>query len=336
MALAAAGTALIVQNKGGGHGEIGYHLAMQLAKEKGLKVTMITDTAAKMGTPPFNAYKDLEAAGVTLKQADLKAGGLKAAMAGMAPCDYVFHNDNVCADEVQEIVAPWKPKAYAYVSSGGMYKPLESGPLVETGAVKEDNKQLGIEKTAAAKGLRWSAFRPQYIYGPKTNKPEYLDWFLDRIVRDVPFPLPSDGSRFTTLSNAIDVAGMMACVVGKEDAAAGQVFNCANDVLLSHKDLVSMIAKELGKDPAAVLSKVVFYEPAALKGLELPKKGKFPFRETNFGVGVDKAKSVLGFAPKCRLADDLKWYIEDYLLADKHTNELNREWDEAVIKAVSK
>ena len=27
--------ALIIQNKGGGHGEIGYHLALQLASEKG-------------------------------------------------------------------------------------------------------------------------------------------------------------------------------------------------------------------------------------------------------------------------------------------------------------
>jgi hypothetical protein len=27
---------LIIQNKGGGHGEIGYHLALQLVKEKGM------------------------------------------------------------------------------------------------------------------------------------------------------------------------------------------------------------------------------------------------------------------------------------------------------------
>lgn len=36
--VAMAASALIVQNKGGGHGEIGYHLALKLAKEKGLKV----------------------------------------------------------------------------------------------------------------------------------------------------------------------------------------------------------------------------------------------------------------------------------------------------------
>jgi hypothetical protein len=36
--MAAGERALIIQNKGGGHGEIGYHLALNLAKEKGLKV----------------------------------------------------------------------------------------------------------------------------------------------------------------------------------------------------------------------------------------------------------------------------------------------------------
>ena len=37
--VAMAASALIVQNKGGGHGEIGFHLALKLAKEKGLKVS---------------------------------------------------------------------------------------------------------------------------------------------------------------------------------------------------------------------------------------------------------------------------------------------------------
>ena len=32
--MAASDSCLIIQNKGGGHGEIGYHLALQLVKEK--------------------------------------------------------------------------------------------------------------------------------------------------------------------------------------------------------------------------------------------------------------------------------------------------------------
>jgi len=110
----------------------------------------------------------------------------------------------------------------------------------------------------------------------------------------------------TTVSNAIDVAGMMASVVGKEDAAKGQVFNCATDVRVSHAGVVGAVAKCLGKDPAEVMKKVKFYDPAKLKakGVELPKGGKFPFRETHFGVGVDKAKQLLGWAPRTNLQDD--------------------------------
>ena len=61
--------------------------------------------------------------------------------------------------------------------------------------------------------------------------------------------------------------------------------------------------------------KVVFYEPAALKGLELPKKGKFPFRETNFGVGVDKAAS----RPLISLSS-LVDVVEGLRSADSHTH----------------
>lgn len=334
MALAAAGAALIVQNKGGGHGELGYHLALKLAKEKGLKVTLLQDSAAKKDKPPFSSYSDLEAAGVQLKWADLAGGGLAAAIDGVGPVDYVFDNQNVVTKEVQSKVAAWKPKAYAYVSSGGMYKPVGDGPLVESGAVKEDNEQLGNERSAAEKGLAWSAFRPQYIYGPKTNKRDYLDWFLDRITRDAHFPLPGDGSFRTTLTHAEDVAGMMASVVGKEEAAKGQVFNCATDVRISHKELVQAIAKVVGKDPQAVLSRVVFYDPAKLKGLELPSKGKFPFRESHFGVGVQKAKEVLGWAPKHKLEEDLKEYYEEYKRLGKDKAPLINDWDEAVGRAV--
>eukprot|EP00439_Symbiodinium_sp_Y106_P028617 s1669_g3.t1 len=215
--VALAAGALIIQNKGGGHGEIGYHLALKLAREKGLSVTMIQDSACKQDTwlkndkPPFNCYNDLAAAGVNIKVADLSGGGLAAAMQGVPPCEYVFDNQNICYMDVQAAIQPWSPKVYAYVSSGGMYKPVPTGPLIEGGAVKLDNKQLN---NARGLGLNWCAFRPQYIYGPKTNKRDYIDWFLDRITRDLPFPLPADGSLFTTLTNSEDVAGMMASVVG--------------------------------------------------------------------------------------------------------------------------
>eukprot|EP00929_Paragymnodinium_shiwhaense_P062583 TRINITY_DN3123_c0_g2_i1.p2 TRINITY_DN3123_c0_g2~~TRINITY_DN3123_c0_g2_i1.p2 ORF type:complete len:216 (+),score=60.04 TRINITY_DN3123_c0_g2_i1:657-1304(+) len=215
-----------------------------------------------------------------------------------------------------------------------MYKPIPEGPLLETGDVKEDNKQLALEKNAADAGLNYAAFRPQYIYGPKTNKRDYLDWFLDRITRDVEIPIPGDGSLRTTVTNAEDVAGMLASVVGKDAEAKCHVFNCATDVRVSHNEIVEMCAKVVGKDPAEVMKRVKYYDPKALKGMELPKKGKFPFRETHFGVGVDKVKSSLGWSPKHNLEEDLKWYFEDYKKLGKDAGDIVREWDEAVLKAI--
>mmetsp|Transcript_53398 Transcript_53398/g.107282 ORF Transcript_53398/g.107282 Transcript_53398/m.107282 type:complete len:213 (+) Transcript_53398:50-688(+) len=209
-----------------------------------------------------------------------------------------------------------------------MTKPGEKKPLVEVGEVKEDNKQLGIERSAAAQGLSWSAYRPQYIYGPKTNKRDYIDWFLDRIVRDLPLLLPVDGSLTTTLTHADDVAGMMASVVGKEAQAKCQVFNCASDVRISHKELSEMIGEVVGKQP-----KYAFYDPAKLKGVELPKKGKFPFRETHFGVGVEKAKIKLAWKPEHNLKDDLSWYYAEYKRLGKDQGSVAREWDEVVLRS---
>mmetsp|Transcript_9086 Transcript_9086/g.21793 ORF Transcript_9086/g.21793 Transcript_9086/m.21793 type:complete len:405 (+) Transcript_9086:26-1240(+) len=329
--VALAASALIVQNKGGGHGEIGYHLALKLAREKGLSVTMIQDSACKQDKPPFDSYSDLSAAGVNIKLADLSGGGLAAAMQGIPPCEYVFDNQNICPKDVQSAVQPWNPKVYAYVSSGGMYKPTPTGPLVEGGAVKLDNKQLSIENNARQLGLNWCAFRPQYIYGPKTNKRDYIDWFLDRMTRDLPFPLPYDGSLFTTLTNSEDVAGMMASVVGKEAAASGEIFNCAGDELISHRRVVEVVATALGKDPRDVLDNVVFYDPAKLKGLDLPKEGKFPFRETNFGVDVQKAKKVLGWTPTHTFEGDIAEYIAEYRRLGKDLGPIKRAWDEAVM-----
>jgi len=324
-----AATALIVQNKGGGHGEIGYHLALNL-KNRGIAVTMINDSAAKQATPPFDSYGDLQAAGVNVIWADLSNGGLPGAMAQVQPCDYIFDNQNICPKDVQATVKAWNPKVYAYVSSGGMYVPTE-GPLWEGGAVKEDNKQLSIERNAAANGLNWCAFRPQYIYGPKTNKRDYLDWFFDRINAGVEFPLPGNGSYRTTVTNARDVAGMMASVVDKPSEVGGQVFNCANDQLLSHIEIVEHVAQAMGKNPTEVKQKIVFYDPASLKGHDLPKKGKFPFRENTFGVAVEKAKSTLGWAPEHYLLGDIQAYYNEYVRLGKNTAPLVNEWDQAVI-----
>ena len=49
----------IVQNKGGGHGELGFHLAKDLINKKVNDITILQDTAAKMSSQPFCEYNTL-------------------------------------------------------------------------------------------------------------------------------------------------------------------------------------------------------------------------------------------------------------------------------------
>mmetsp|Transcript_37330 Transcript_37330/g.115998 ORF Transcript_37330/g.115998 Transcript_37330/m.115998 type:complete len:128 (+) Transcript_37330:270-653(+) len=123
---------------------------------------------------------------------------------------------------------------------------------------------------------------------------------------------------------------MMACVVGKEASAKSEVFNCATDVRISHRELAETIGAVVGKQP-----RFVFYDPAKLKGLDIPKKGKFPFRETHFGVGVEKAKIKFSWKPEHNLKDDLSWYYAEYKRLGKDQGDVPRDWDNLVLQTAA-
>ena len=228
------GHALIIQNKGGGHGEIGYHLAKAL-RAKELDVTILQDSAVagaleKPDALPFSKYEaDLvDGLGVNLVFADLAQYGpqyprdnfnaaVKAvewdeALQGRIlrsrsaenfttypAITHIFDNR---AKDVQDLVLPvsiaWRTEdlyakdmidldfqLYAYVSSAGMYE--KSGKLSEGCAVDPESKQRAVEEALTQifapkrkKHAKWCSFRPQYIYGPHTNKRDYLDWCRPR------------------------------------------------------------------------------------------------------------------------------------------------------------
>merc|ERR1719269_154157 len=67
---------------------------------------------------------------------------------------------------------------------------------------------------------RWTAFRPQYIYGPYTNKRDYLDWFLNRAARDLPMAVPADAQQPVSVTHKMcsydDVCIAAANALGKE------------------------------------------------------------------------------------------------------------------------
>lgn len=74
---------------------------------------------------------------------------------------------------------------------------------------------------------------PQYIYGPLTNKRDYLDWFFDRAVHDLEMiPIPLHGDQLVAITHAEDVASMLVSVVGNEEAVCqvcSHLFTCMSE-----------------------------------------------------------------------------------------------------------
>jgi nucleoside-diphosphate-sugar epimerase len=321
-------SALIVQNKGGGHGELGYQLAKVLSQnEKITSITILQDDACKDAAEPFNSYSS-DLPEVTVIKAPLSSGEslmadtLKTLLGG-ASFDYIWDNASKDATgsgkAIVDCAKDWNVKLLTYVSSAGCYKPNGVFPMPETTPVKETAGQVQYENYATESGLPFVSFRPQYIYGPKSNKYDYLDWYFDRICRDLPLPIPGDGTQKVSITNSEDVASLLASVLQDPEAATSQrIFNCGTDQLVTYNEVAELCAAVVGKEAD------IFYYDSDLFG-----KAKFPFRMTDFYVSPDTAKAKLGWeGPKHSLKDDLTWYYEGYKAsrADKKID-LGKDWE---------
>lgn len=331
MAAGDGGSCLIIQNKGGGHGEIGLHLAQQLVKQKEMSVTILHEGAGPNAKEAHRSYGDLDTAGVkVIWGGDLSDAEACLAKLDGASFDAVVDNWSKSPELIKpyaEAAKGWGVSNYAYVSSAGMYTP-EKGDFspVDEECAKKSSGQRQAEELIAEMDLPYSYFRPQYIYGPAQGK-SYLAFFFDRITRDRPVPVPNDGTQLVTMTHAADNAQMIANAIGNEKAVK-QAFNCATSSLISYADLVKACAGAAGKD-----ANIVNYDP---KGFEKPEgfKFKFPFRDTPFYVSADKAKDLLGFAPKFNIADDISWYYSDqYAAKGGLDKELNFDEDDVVLGA---
>jgi len=329
-----APTALIIQNKGGGHGELGFHLAKALAGEQGMKVVIINEGDAK-DKEPFRSYHEIESlgGGVTVHWVDPKNTAAVDKAIGGASFDYVYDNWSKSPEDASHVAnkaRAWGVKNFVFVSSAGMYTPSEEFPMIE----KEPTKTTGqreVEMLLDQLNLPWSSFRPQYIYGPKANKRDYMDWFFDRISRDRPLPIPGSGQQVTTLTDARDVAGMLAAVPAAGPAAAKQVFNCASGRVYTIDGIAQLCAKTMGKDPKSLVLK--HYDPKALS--EAPPKKAFPFRNAHFGVSAGKARRTLNWNADVTLEQGMEEWWNNYKLQGRHMKDVNFSIDDAILKELA-
>jgi nucleoside-diphosphate-sugar epimerase len=331
--------ALIVQNKGGGHGELGFQLAKTLsANPKITSVTILQDDACNDAKEPFVSYATDLPSNVKVVKASLgdsmTASDMQSVLGDGASFEYVWDNASKgpvgAGKAVCDCAKDWGVKLLTYVSSAGMYQPDDSTtfPMDEaTTPTKESSGQAKFDAYALELGLPLVSFRPQYIYGPKANKYDYIDWYFDRIVRDLPVPIPGDGTQKVSLTNSQDVASVLASVLNDEAAAVeGRFFNCGTDQLVSYDEVAQLCAAVAGKENL----NIQHYDA------ELGK-ATFPFRLTNFYVAPDKVKAKIGWAGASHsLKDDLSWYYEGYTARGGPEKTMDLTKDEEVLAAASK
>ena len=314
---------------------IGFQLAKTLqSNDKITSITILQDEACNDEKEPFKSYgsdiPDVKIVKANLADESITAESLKEIL-GDATFEYVWDNASKkpegAGKAVCDCAKSWNTKVFTYVSSAGMYQPTGVFPMPETTPVKESAGQNLFDNYAVEIGLPLVSFRPQYIYGPKSNKYDYIDWYFDRLCRGLPLPIPGDGTQKVSLTNSEDVASLLAAVLENEEAAIEQrFFNCGTDKLHSYDDVAYMCAEAAGiaKDDVAIE-----HYDADMFG-----KANFPFRLTDFYVSPDTAKEKLGWTgPSHDLADDLKEYYEGFKARGMLEKDISIEKDYEIVFA---
>jgi nucleoside-diphosphate-sugar epimerase len=220
-----------------------------------------------------------------------------------------------------------KVKHYVFVSSAGAYTPSPIEPGHWPGdARKASAGHVAVEAALATAGLPFTVFQPLYIYGPSTAK-DCEQWFLDRLVRGRPVPIPAPGTQLVTLSHVEDLAAALAAVPGNP-AAVGQHLNLCSDRTVSHTGAIAALAKAAG-----VEANVVLYDPASL-----PKETKsgYPFRPGHFFANSDKTKAVLNWKPAHTFGGDAPALVAAYRASGRDKKDVDFSVDDAILAAAGK
>jgi hypothetical protein len=307
---------LILQNKGGGHGTIGYYLSKNLA-EKGAVTTMLQDKC-KYTQEPFSEYGGLKEMGVNIIDGAISE---ETSQLSTLPSkvDYIIDNWSKGANNasfVGKLASTLKAEQLVFVSSAGMYAPPpDAGALTtEDQPVKKSNEVYIAESTYSKElSIPYTFLRPQYLYGKYTSK-RYLDYYLGRILRNLPIPLPFHGEQLVCLTHQYDVANMIALSLG-HPAAAKTVFNCGSGEYVTYKGLAELIHDTL-KTPKEQ-RKYIYYDPK-----ELQEEISFPFRPNTFITSIAKVQSALQFTPQKHLMNHIQEEIQLY----QQGADMKKEW----------
>lgn len=142
-----------MQNKGGGHGELGFQLARELQNHPKISsITILQDSACNDAKEPFASYAT-DIPNVQIIKANLADEAMTAAdiqsLLKDQSYDYVWDNASKGAvgagKAVVDSAKKWNSKLLTYVSSAGIYKPNGIFPMPETTPTKDSAGQVQYE-----------------------------------------------------------------------------------------------------------------------------------------------------------------------------------------------
>ena len=244
----------------------------------------------------------------------------------------IFDNNGRELSDTQPLIEIFKDqlKHFVYVSSAGVY--LKSGqmPHIEGDEVDPNSRHKGkfaTESYLEKSGIPWTSIRPSYIYGPQ-NYNDLEAWFFDRIVRNRPIPIPSNGLHITQFGHIQDLVTAMAAVLGNEQAI-GQIYNISGERYVTFDGLAKACAVAAGKSADDL--NIIHYDP---KQFDFGKKKAFPLRIQHFFADIHKALQELNWQPKYDLISGLKDSFEnDYLASQRDQAEIDFSLDEQILSA---
>lgn len=158
---------LIIQNKGGGHGEIGYQLCKTLKSISSSVEVVVLQDDCNYTKQPFASYsKDLvEPLHINVINEKLTGSNAVSSISSLngMKFDYVIDNwskNSNNASFVMEISKNSEAKQHIFISSAGMYLSSGNLPLTETDPVKENDARK-IELTVMQGSIPYTFLRPQ-------------------------------------------------------------------------------------------------------------------------------------------------------------------------------
>lgn len=141
-------------------------------------------------------------------------------------------------------------------------------------------------------GLPWTIIRPMAAYGSRCVSGRVTQKFIEQAIAGSPLKIEGDGSSRVDFTHIKDIVRGVILALGKP-AAANQIFNITAGESMSLLELAEIVQKHFPK------TEIEYGPPDPQR----PRRG---------ALSIEKAKELLGFEPKWRLAEGMADYIGWY------------------------